>query len=86
MQNFWDKCASSGCVVVPVMTYSGYGPDGNTHEEQFTGVKYFALPVDNVAVGPDYWFMLEEASSGSEGHETPDAALEHFLSTRLCRQ
>ncbi len=75
-RDFWIRCVNARCVIVPVPTYSAYGDDGNTHAEQFTGLKFAALPFDDKAVGPDYYFMIEEGQTGSDRlYATPEDAL-----------
>jgi hypothetical protein len=64
-------------VVLPVEVHSGYNADGNTDETTKVGIRYAALCFDNEAVGPDYWFMIDESQVGLENlYETPEAALE----------
>lgn len=83
MKEFFEKCADAGCVVVPVKTYSGYGADENIHAEQFTGIRFAALGFDNEAVGPDYWFMIDQGKTGLANlYETPEAALAAFVAKR----
>ena len=62
--DFWLRCVSARCVIVPVPTYSQYGSDGNTHQEHFLGVRYAALPFDDQAVGPDFYIYIEEGQTG----------------------
>ena len=74
--DFWSRCVKAGCAVVPVPTYSGYGPDGNTHAEQFIGLKFSAFDFGEDAVGPDYYVGLEVHQIGFERlYETPEEAL-----------
>jgi hypothetical protein len=76
--DFWDRCYAAGCVVVPAQVYSGY-VGGDLHPSTRIGLRFCALPVENCAVGPDYWFMIDESSTGIENlFESPNAALEAF--------
>lgn len=77
-KDFWERCVKAGCVIVPVKVYSGY-VNGDLDESTCLGIRYAALEFGDVAVAPEYWFMIDESSSGSENlHETPIAALETF--------
>lgn len=71
---FWWRCAELGIVVVPVIAYSQYGEDGNTHQEHKQGLRFAPLRGDLIAIGPDYWFMVDDVHTGAL-HDTPDAAL-----------
>lgn len=78
MPDFWERCVAAGCVVVPVNVYSDY-VDGNLHESKFQGIRFAALPFDNDAVGPDYWFMIDESQRGLENLcATPEEALQAY--------
>lgn len=81
MESVWDLCVRLGCVVVPIRVYSQYGDDGNVSEQYFTGLKFRALPFQEEAVGPDYYFGIEEhVALGDDQldeffHDTPEAAV-----------
>lgn len=76
--DFWERCVAAGCVVLPVKVYSAY-VDGNLHPSTYLGVRYAALQLDNSAVGPDYWFMIDDGSSGLHSlFDSPQAALDAF--------
>ncbi len=79
-KDFWERCVEVGCVIAPVPVYSGYGPDGNTHPEDFIGIRFVALDFGTDAVGPDYYFGIEEHHSGADVfYETPDEALQAWI-------
>lgn len=76
---FWESCAAAECVILPVKCYSGYGADGNLDESKLIGIRYAALKFDNYAVGPDYWFMIDESQVGMDQlFETPQDAFAHL--------
>jgi len=76
MPDFWERCVAAECVVIPVRLYSDY-TDGNLDEAKFQGIRFAALSFSNEAVGPDYWFMIDESQSGLENlYATPEEALE----------
>lgn len=75
-KTFWLRCVNARCVIVPVPTYSQYGDDGNTHQENFFGIRYAALPFDDQAVGPDFYIYIEEGQKGDARlYSTPEEAL-----------
>lgn len=63
VEEFLKRCAQARCVVLPVNVYTEY-VDGNLHPSKLEGLKYAALQFEGDAVGPDYWFMIEEACTG----------------------
>lgn len=78
--DFWQRCVELDCIVVPVQVYTDWGPDGNLDPSKFVGVRYTAIEGDKVAVGPDYWFDIEEYPCGIERMcETPEAALTEYV-------
>ena len=77
--DFWQRCYLAGCVVAPVMAYSGYGKDGNIDQQLALGLRFAALPFDGDACGPDFYVLIEEAQTGSDRlYDTPEDALSAF--------
>jgi hypothetical protein len=76
--DFWKRCYEARCVIVPVMVYSDY-VDGNLHPSKLVGLRYAALQFEGDAVGPHYWFMIDDGNSGAENlFESPLQALEAY--------
>ena len=82
--DFWDRCAAAGCVVVAVRSYSRWNDAGDIDEGFFTGVKFTTLTGELTAVGPGYWFMVDDQVAGLENyHSTPEDALIAFEQARI---
>lgn len=76
--DFWERCVDAGCVVVPIKVYSGY-VGGDIHPSTYVGIRYVAMEFSDVAIGPDYWTMIDEAVDGEENfHASPLEALQAF--------
>ena len=81
--DFWTRCAAAGCIVVAIRLYSRYNEAGDFDEADFIGVKFTTLKADLTAVGPGYWFMVDDQAAGlGNYHSTPDDALIAFEHAR----
>jgi len=74
--DFWSRCATARCVVLPVPTYSQYDETGHVSDRYFVGISYAAMPFSYGAVGPDYYILIEEQQTGFQNlYQTPEDAL-----------
>ncbi|WFM72905.1 hypothetical protein [Halomonas sp. CKK8] len=78
---FWQDCIEAGCVIVPVVIYSDYGSDGEIDEGKRIGLRFAALPCEDMqlVVSEGTYCMIDESISGLEHfHKNPKSALAEF--------